>query len=335
MKTKAFLPKKTMSHFAALVIGDYPEDLLAPYSECDEDYFTEHDITEETLADFKRYKGIIDGVEYDFPHFAEKWECATIAENLNDHLRFRAERKRHNYTDKDGVCKVYAYYNDNAKYDYYSNARNSFSRWDYSSFIFKDKNFDPGLDDIRMCDVDFDAMLLSIDEERGREYDEVIKLFGGSIPEYKTWTSLLDSVEEKYSELQSIIKDSETTEEKRKEAIDERDKLLSDLREFYWNQDAIKSFDEKRKGNEILDHGNILDEFYGKTREEYINEGCLPFYAIVTEDGWHERAKMGWWGTEYDKKMSLSDWRNYQINLLKEITEKNPDTCVDLYDCHI
>ena len=320
-----------MSHFTTLVIGDCPEDLLAPYSECDENYFTEHDITEETLADFKRHKGIIDGVEYDFPHFAEKWRGATIAENLNEHLRFRAKKERHTYIDKNGVCKVYAYYNDDAKYDYYSSARDSFSRWGYSSFIFKKENFNPDFDNIRMCDVDFDAMLRLVDEDRGKEYDEVINLFEGSIPEYKTWSSLLNSIEEKHSELKSIIDDSETTEEKRQEAIAERNKLLSDLRDFYWKQDVIKSFEEKIKGNEPLD----LDGFYGKTREEYINEGCLPFHSIVTEEGWHERAEMGWWATEHNEKMSLSEWRNYQINLLKEIAEKNPDVYVDLYDCHI
>ena len=233
------------------------------------------------------------------------------------------------------MCKVYSYYNDDSKYDYYTSAKDSFSRWGYSSFIFKDKNFNPELDYIKICDVDFDAMLRSIDEERGREYDEVIKLFGGTIPAYKTWSKMLVSIEEKDNELHSVICDSNTTEEKRQEAIAERNKLISDLRDSYWNQDVVKSFEEKRKGNEILDYGNFLDDFYGKTREEYINEGCLPFHSIVTEDGWHERAEMGWWAVEHNEKMSLSEWRNYQINLLKEIAEKNPDVCVDLYDCHI
>ena len=331
MKTKTSL-NKTMSHFTVLVIGDYPEDLLAPYSECDEDYFTEHDITERVRADFEKHKGIIDGEKYDFLHFAEKWEGATIIKSMPEHLSKRAENEEHIFVDNDGDCKVFAYYNDYAKYDYYSNARDSFSRWDFSNFIFKDKNFDPAISEITMGDVDFDAMLARVDDENGKEYDKVLEIFGGNIPEYKTWNELLDSIKERDENLRAVCINPESSKDEKEEARKQREKLLDEIRDFYHNQEPVKMLDKKNKG---FCYGRSLDCFYGKTRDEYIKEGCLPFHSILTADGWHERSRMGWWAIEFDEKMSLSEWREYQFNLLKSIAEENPDTPLNFYDCHI
>ena len=321
-----------MSHFTVLVIGHYPEDLLAPYSECDEDFFTEHDITEKVRADFEKRKGIINEKKYDFLHFAEEWEGVQIVNGVSEHLRRRAENKNHIFVDENGECKVFTYYNDYAKYDYYIDARDSASRWDLSNFIFKKKDFDYLNSEITIGDVDFDAMLAKIDDESGKEYDKVLEIFGGKIPEYKTWKELLDSIKEGEENLYAISTNPENSEEEREEARKQKEKLLSDIRSFYHNQEPVKLFNEKMTGFWC---GTSLDDFYGKTREDYIKEGCLPFHSILTEDGWHERAKMGWWAVELDEKMSLSEWREYQFNLLKTIAEENPDTPLNFYDCHI
>lgn len=321
-----------MSHFTVLVIGDYPEDLLAPYSECDEDFFTEHDITEKVRADFEKRKGIINGEKYDFLHFAEKWEGAEIVKSVSKHLAKRAEKKSHIFVDANGECKVFTYYNDYAKYDYYCNARDDFSRWDFSDFIFKDKDFDPINNMITIGDVDFDAMLTRVDEESGKEYDKVLEIFGGSIPEYKTWAELLDSIKEREEKLYEVCTNPENSEEEREEARKQREKILNGIRDFYHNQEPVKMFNEKRPG---FWYGCALDDFYGKTREDYIKEGCLPFHSILTEDDWHERAKMGWWAVELDEKMSPSEWREYQLNLIKSIAEEDPNTPLNFYDCHI
>ena len=321
-----------MSHFTVLVIGDYPEDLLAPYSECDEDFFTEHCITEKVRAEFEKRKGIINGEKHDFPHFAEEWEGATIVNSESEHLKKRANKESHTFVDKNGECKVFTYYNDYAKYDYYCSARDAFSRWDFSDFIFKDKNFNPIGNTITMGDVDFDAMLARVDEKSGKEYDEVLEIFGGTIPDYKTWNELFDSVKESVEKLYDVCINPENSEEEREEARKQREKILDDIRAFYHNQEPVKMFDEKRPG---FWYGCALDDFYGKTREEYIKEGYLPFHSILTEDDWHERAKMGWWAVELNEKMSPSEWREYQFNLLKTISEENPDTPLNFYDCHI
>ena len=320
-----------MSHFTVLVIGDHPEDLLAPYNECDEDYFTEHDITEKARADFEKYKGVINGEKYDFLHFAEEWEGATIVNSESEHLKKRANKESHTFVDKNGECKVFTYYNDYAKYDYYIDVKESSSRWDFSDFIFKDKDFNPLGRVITMGDVDFDAMLAKIDEDSGKEYDKVLEIFGGSIPEYKTWAELLDSIKERKEKLYAIYTDSERSEEEKAEARKQRDKLFNDIRDFYHIQKPVEMFEKKMD----FWYGRSLDDFYGKTREEYIKEGHLPFHSILTEDGWHERARMGWWAVELDEKMSLSEWREYQFNLLKTIAEENPDTPLNFYDCHI
>lgn len=321
-----------MSHFTVLVIGDYPEDLLAPYSECDEDFFTEHDITEKVRAEFEKRKGILKGEKHDFLHFAERWEGAEIVKSVSKHLAKRAEKKSHIFVDANGECKVFTYYNDYAKYDYYCNARDAFSRWGFSDFIFKNKDFDPINNMITIGDVDFDAMLTRVDKKSGKEYDEVLEIFGGIIPEYKTWAELLDSVKEREEKLYAIYTDSERSEEEKAEARKQREELLNGIRDFYHNQEPVKMFNEKRAG---FWYGCALDDFYGKTREDYIKEGCLPFHSILTEDGWHERAKMGWWAVELDEKMSPSEWREYQLNLIKSIAEEDPDAPFNFYDCHI
>ena len=54
-------------------------------------------------------------------------------------------------------------------------------------------------------------------------------------------------------------------------------------------------------------------------------------FAWVTPDGkWHERAKMGWWGTTSDEKES-SAWKKE----VDEIAKKYAGYTVVAVDCHI
>jgi len=87
-----------MSHFTVMVIGNNPEEQLAPYheyesTENDDKYVVDVDITEETLSDYEVHKE--DGQS--LADFAEDWNGVVL---------------------RDG--KIYRHTNPNSKWDWYS-----------------------------------------------------------------------------------------------------------------------------------------------------------------------------------------------------------------------
>ena len=93
-------------------------------------------------------------------------------------------------------------------------------------------------------------------------------------------------------------------------------------------------------------------EIEGKTEEEIQKEMCWKFaevnkdetigdylnrkvgfssFAVLDDDGWHERAEMGWWGIERNEKEPKEKWEsNFYDRFLKGRENLN----LTIVDCH-
>ncbi len=72
----------------------------------------------------------------------------------------------------------------------------------------------------------------------------------------------------------------------------------------------------------------------GMTEDEYAatsSEKMLEVFAIVDDDGWHEKGSMGWWGMVKDRKEQQA-WRAEFEKKWNAIPE---DTLISVYDCHV
>jgi len=72
----------------------------------------------------------------------------------------------------------------------------------------------------------------------------------------------------------------------------------------------------------------------GETQEEFIARKTQFYtFAVLDEDGWHERAKMGWFGTAHNETESESDWATkFKERFLENYDD---DDVVVIVDCHI
>lgn len=70
------------------------------------------------------------------------------------------------------------------------------------------------------------------------------------------------------------------------------------------------------------------------TEDEYAatsSEQMLEVFAIVDDDGWHEKGSMGWWGVVKDRK----DQQAWRAEFEKKWNAIPDDTLISLYDCHV
>ena len=95
--------------------------------------------------------------------------------------------------------------------------------------------------------------------------------------------------------------------------------------DLYWEQPDIKVLDE---------NGIRVDADIRCTEEEYVKKACLPFFAIVTSEGWFEQVQCGWWGTTVGEEMPSEKWSELQMQVVEKAL-KNPEAEVWLFDCHI
>lgn len=302
-----------MSHFTvtAVVNGKTTnlKDIMAPFNEQDEKYFTPHDVTEENLADYEKYKTDEDFLkehpDASLKSFLDWWNGKiSVQKDSTAHLRAKAERRGHAVFDGDTLIEVVSYWNDNAKYDYYVEG----GRWGENfGFVFKDKNFDPNVNGVRVGDLDIDAMVAKVEDEARADYKSVIS-FIGHIPHVDlTWDDVCN-----------IGKNW-------------KDPLREEAEELYRSQPDCVLYEKYKKQNNLF-FGKIAD--YCCTEEEYVAKATLNYYSLVDESGWYSKGEMGWFGCS-DDKMTNAEWKKAQIEFFKRNLAENPDAEVIMLDCHI
>jgi hypothetical protein len=280
-----------------MVIGENPEEQLAPYQEnnmgdCPEKYLEFTDCTEEVKKD---------------------WESQTDEEKAeydNDIQKFANDYG--GYEMHEG--KLGYWHNPNSKWDWYVLG----GRWAGffkmkegvegecgSPGIFGNRAPDGTADSAYKRDIDFFGMRKEAGEEAGKTWDKVRKILEGTAP-VQDWNYV------------------------REVMFPGR---IDKARAYYGSQEAVARMNEwNKENNHKLAFIDVED--FNVSREDYCidaaNSAVTPF-ALVKDGKWYEKGEMGWWATVSNRK-EQSQWNSEVSKLLEEVSD---DTLISLFDCHI
>ncbi|EIZ2107365.1 hypothetical protein MOQ95_001900 [Salmonella enterica] len=258
-----------MSHFTVLVIGNNPEQSLAPYHEfectcTDDQYVQEIDITSEILADIKERGSVEEVVIYNFG------DDSIVSDESE--LDLEGQHTFGYAIVRDGeLIKAVRRTNPNAKWDWYVLG----GRWD--GFFLHKRGI--RTNSLKKGEIDFAGMLADKAIKAKRYYEE----FAAAVSGYefpRTWTSV-----------RTEIKD------------------IDKAREFYKSQPAIKAIEEaginllfectvEHYGNDeqeyVVRHASSSISPYAIIYEgNWIAKGEMGWWGIsddeVTQEQWDEK----------------------------------------------
>lgn len=190
-----------MSHYSLVVFGSDVSDKLAPYSETDNDYFTDEDVTESVLYSIENHYSI------DVEKLSFEELLNTVKEWANYVVLTETEFEEDGHPETSYVLiddnntkiiAIYDYFNHSGKWDWYSES----GKWTSFFKVKKDVSEDdyevdiegtnPNLivkgyaDSIRKKDIDFEGMREDFVKEYLPVYD-LYKELTKAMPEYKTF----------------------------------------------------------------------------------------------------------------------------------------------------
>lgn len=289
-----------MSHFTVLVIGENPEDQLAPYRE-----YECTGVKDEYVKFVEPYESIED-LEKEYEECKEDYSYRRFSDFMEEY---------HGYEQKDG--KWGRWTNPNAKCDWYKLG----GRW---TGFFKLKKGTSGTtgsfiscssgklvtsvaesgyaDAALKKDIDFDAMRQEAKKKAIAHFDKVAELCGGTIPKIeKTWKQIREEHED-----------------------------IEAAREEYHEQGSVKTF---KKANKITYLADTLED-YQCTRKEWgekAEKNAILTFAIIKNGEWYECSNMDLWGMALGGK-DKGEWGRQFHDMLDSLPD---DTLLSVYDCHI
>jgi len=294
-----------MSHFTVMVIGNNPEDQLAPYDENIQMPKTPGEIViEEEKQRFMEYyiKENEDEKSLSFEQMYEKH-----GDNWNGNCWEK---------NSQGEWWDMSTYNPDSKWDWYQLG----GRWsgEYIKLkkdtkaiaigepgVFGNKT---GVDAALKGDIDWNAIRNEAEEDAGTKWDEVHKHLEDNKVDmtYIAWSTLRDQY---------------------KDDIDTARKL-------YGEQEIVKSFNELNKDNKYAGFMGDGVTPYLVSREKYVKskgDGSFSTFAVVKDYKWYEKGEMGWWGMASNEK-EQDTWNQQVWKLLEGLPD---DALISIYDCHI
>jgi hypothetical protein len=306
-----------MSHFTVLVIGENPEDQLAPYCENIE------------VAPYNKEVVSDEDIQRFMNHYREEKPQDKDLPFEDMYRKYGNDWNSKNWKKgPDGKYYEVSTYNPESKWDWYCIG----GRW--SGFfklkpgakgnigepsVMMDKVKDKTLaDQAEKSAIDFLTMYKEAEEAATKRYDMAEKLFEGTEPQ-KPLSSF-------YAENAS-----------RKKFMEAREKYYTQPRLVYCEEkikEVTKSRQERSQEEELI--LNILhspDDFL-ISREEYLENArfaAISTYAVVVDGKWYERGRMGSFGMSYDE-MDPKQWRQF---FLEKINEAPEDALFTIVDCHI
>lgn len=296
-----------MSHFCVLVVGSHPKSQLQPYHEfeCtgyDDEFVQDVDITDEVLADFKRFTE--EGKENPLEEALE-WNGLEnqVVEDPAQLDISDTHKYRYAIVKQGELVKVVKRTNPNAKWDWYQIGGR------FTGFLkMKPKKYgeigSPGLmtpaaesgwaDVARKGDVDWEGMQERAATEAGKEWDQARKVAPG---DWAPWETVREQIQD-----------------------------LERAREVYNAQPQVNAL---RKENPWSNIDSFLE-----TRERYIDlarKSSVAPFAILNNGEWIERGEMGWWAIVIDDK-GKETWADQAWKIIQSIPD---DELLTVVDCHI
>lgn len=291
-----------MSHFSVTIIGENPEEQLAPYQETG-------DYNDEEMRPYLQFK---DDSEYKREYEENKIikygedNGRTLKEVYPTYENFLADWAGlviDAHTGKHGY-----WFNPNAKWDWYVVG----GRW---SGYFKLKGKDKFVDQAKKGKIDFEGIGEKAALEAKERYELLEKILGGIPTLTYLWE---DFIREGgvYSHLDIATK-----------------------RNMYNNQPAMLKIKEHIDNLDLLQEERDflvwLDiDSYQVSKEEYTSvyrKKALSTFAVLKEGKWYTKGDMGWWGHVTNEK-DPSTWEEEFNKLINDLPE---DTLLTLVDCHI
>lgn len=306
-----------MSHFTVLVIGENPEEQLAPFHEfectgIDDQYIQDVDRTEEVISEFEEHKE-------SFPDIAtfidEYYGKESVYDERDIDLK---EKHKYGYAiikEEGGVkslVKCIRRTNPNKQWDWYvlggrwtgffkaKEAVSEFASIGEKSFM--GRSAETGrIDQALKGDIDFDGMRDEAMKRAEEEYDFAMSVIGDT-PVHEPWKSIGASLN--YSE---------------------------QARTHYHSQPRVIAWKENKEVSERLGWSSSADDFL-ISRDEYVSNavnGAACTFAVIKDGKWYERGHMGWWGAVSDEK---DNWSQEFSKLIDSVSD---ETLLSVYDCHI
>lgn len=304
-----------MSHFSVVIIGENPEDQLAPFTE-----------------------NVAKGDK--FAVFQEPDEDLKSCWNENNHEYESFDEYVRDYWGYDfdeDIGRFGLWCNPNAKWDWYQLGGR------FSGFFKLKPQFDgegvcgnKGLmgscrndsnlhvDKALKGQIDFEGMINDAREDARNYYLWVQSQFlNNIIPKIeKTWDEFLSDVDSKvisiddarrmYHAQPSVLLWKNAVEVTRNIQSHHSDTIVDFVDRIYW--DGLENFQIS------------LEEYVDNAG----NEAFVPF-AMLNNGTWSEKGRMGWWG-EVSGAMNQNDWNKYVTETILALPNNTP---ISLYDCHI
>jgi len=314
-----------------MVIGNDPEEQLAPFNECLDSPEAEHadffDQTPEFEEEFLKGKvsawRLPDGKiklertkdgnsEYSLPPRKPKGTQAVkvtpsqIYPDLDTFVSEKYDQQRHPLNNKFGY-----FFNAQAKWDWFQLG----GRW---TGFFKLKHACPGTkgeagifcqparqgyaDQALKKNIDLAGMRKDAEEEAAKLYDRAMLVLE-KLPPNLTWSEV-------YEQYQS-----------------EEDGGAR-ARDIYWSQPRCQAWKNQSK-----DESGSPDPFLLSRTDFVERAGWRSFctFAVLLDGKWYEQGRMGWFGVSSDNKEE-TEWLQF---IRKTLEQTPPDTQISVYDCHI
>lgn len=306
-----------MSHFTVLVIGENPEDQLAPFHEfectgIDDQYIQNIDQTEEVISEYEKGKEEYSDISVFVKEYYGK---ESVYDERDIDLK---EKHKYGYAiikDEDGtktLTKCIDRTNPNKQWDWYvlggrwtgffkaKEAVSEFASLGKKSFSGRSASTGR-IDQALKEDIDFEGMRQAARKRAEEEYDFAMSIIKET-PVHEPWKSIW-----------------------------ERLNHSDQARALYHSQPRVIAWKENKEVSDRLGWSSSADDFL-ISRDEYVSNavnGSACTFAVIKDGKWYERGNMGWWGMVFGEK---GDWSEEFSKLIDSVSD---ETLLSVYDCHI
>jgi len=353
-----------MSHFTVLVIGENPEEQLAPYSEQDEYYMSFIDKTKEVEKEYKTKK-------------TSEFHCASDnswGQEISQEFYKKLSKAKVGERFEQSVGKngFGSYFKKGEHYRGYftvpeKRERMKNSRWFKVVSILetthpdKDICFEGKIKVERVTQpkrIPVNQVYKTI-EAYAKDYHGYYKVngkYGYRSNENAKWDwyqlggrwtgffklkpgvngglgtpSLVSSRRAEVGTADQALKRNIDFDAMYSENLECSIKSYEEFKELY-KKDPEKAEQEAYFNYGVYNTSGNREEFIPETKEKYLDRNAsISTFAIVKDGKWYEKGEMGWWACVSNEK-DTKEWNQEFKKLLDEIPE---DTILSLYDCHI
>jgi hypothetical protein len=350
-----------MSHFTVLVIGENPEEQLAPYSEQDKKYMKFVDKTDEATEEYKT-----ETTSEFYCGSSSSWGMQITQEFFDKLATMEAGNTTEYVVKKEcGLSYFRLYTKYKCYYPLEDGKRCEESQWikvisiDYTDHPNKDVcfsgritvekinppkeipvsekylNFDDYVENYHGYEKEGDKYGYYSNEnakwdwyQLGGRWTEYFKLKSGAkgkigSPGIMTENTEFGTVDQAFKKDIDFDRMYEENLEKAIETYDKFEKLLKENPEKAKNS-AYWEFGIQNEGDK--------DNWIPESREKYLTRNAsISTFAVVKDGQWYEKGEMGWWACVSNEK----DPNEWNLEFKKLIDEISEDTLMSLYDCHI